>query len=336
MSFTENHQSSSSDGLKIPGLVRSQDSVEQLSFTSSSATPFPARAALLSDPESSPDLSDRDTMRQVAAMPDLISPPTPTPEAGSTRELLLQSQPAITRALTNTLSNGNTTSFRAPVVIRGGGKKTSVRPPQGRRHVIGIAAIVLLLVITVGTLFAVSPMGHEANMHLNPFSGSSGSLVDGGGNGNLRLVAQQATATAVVHQQVDGFDPNSGGGAPAISSSIAGSESWPLGVCTYWANLDYHNLTGYWVNWTGNAYQWAYGASMAGWVVSSTPKVYSIMVLQPGVQGASGFGHVAVVTGISGNIVHTSNMNWYAGGGWDIVSEYDFTVGPGVSFIWHR
>src|SRR5205807_9904023 len=110
---------------------------------------------------------------------------------------------------------------------------------------------------------------------------------------------------------------------------------WPLGVCTYWANYRYHALTGNWVTWTGNAYQWAAGAQLAGWHISNMPHVPSIIVLQPGVQGSSGFGHVAVVESASGNVAHTSTMNWYAnGGGWNIVSNYDFVAGPGVSFIW--
>jgi surface antigen len=54
------------------------------------------------------------------------------------------------------------------------------------------------------------------------------------------------------------------------------------------------------------------------------------------VQGASAYGHVAVVESlVNSTTVHTSNMNWYAnGGGWDRVSYYDFTTGSGVYFIW--
>jgi len=100
--------------------------------------------------------------------------------------------------------------------------------------------------------------------------------------------------------------------------------------------MRYHQLTGYWVPWLGNAYQWSYGAAASGWVVSSTPRVPSIIVLQPGVQGAGGYGHVAVVERInSDGSVYTSNMNWYSNGGWDIVSYVTFTRGPGVSFVSH-
>ena len=280
------------------------------------------------EPVSSADLADFDTARQPVSQAGVADPATPVP--GTTRALLMESQPAVTRALEQLQSN--TSSLRPPVIIQSAYAKPKglPRPPQGRRHVIGIAALILLLVITLGTLFAVSPLGHEAGLGFNPFS--SGSSMSQGPNGNLNLVAQQATATAIVHQQSDGFDPNAGSSGPVVTG---GPVSWPLGVCTYWANLRYHQLTGVWVTWRGNAYQWAAGARVAGWTVSSSPHVPSIIVLMPGVQGASGYGHVAVVESASGNTVHTSNMNWYAnGGGWDRVSYYDFTAGSGVFFIW--
>jgi surface antigen len=226
-----------------------------------------------------------------------------------------------------------TTASRPPVIIRGGqqGKAPFIRPPQGRRHVIGIAALLLLLVVSLGTLFAVSPLSRDVKSALGVQPGGGASIIQNTRSGTMDLVAQ-ATATAVVHQQNDGLDPTSNGGGPVV---VGSPRSWPLGVCTYWANLRYHQLTGHWVTWTGNAYQWAEGARLAGWTVSTTPHVPSIIVLMPGVQGASGYGHVAVVESANGNSAYTSNMNWYAnGGGWDVVSYYTFTAGPGVYFIW--
>ena len=69
------------------------------------------------------------------------------------------------------------------------------------------------------------------------------------------------------------------------------------------------------------------------------PHVPSILVLMPYVQGAYGYGHVAIVESEDDNaspiVVHTSNMNWFnGGGGWDRESNYDFTVGSGVYFVW--
>jgi surface antigen len=249
-----------------------------------------------------------------------------------TRVLRLDSQPGITRTLEEARPVPNTTASRPPMVIRGTNqpkRARSIRPPQGRRHVISIAGIGLLLVITLGTLLLASPIGQNvrATFSAQP---NGGGIVQNTPS-NMSLVAQ-ATATAVVHQQNDGYDPTSGGGGPVVTGS---PHSWPLGVCTYWANLRYHELTGNWVTWLGNAYQWADGARLAGWHVSTSPHVPSIIVLMPGVQGASGYGHVAVVESASGSSVYTSNMNWYAdGGGWDIESHYTFTAGSGVYFIW--
>lgn len=112
--------------------------------------------------------------------------------------------------------------------------------------------------------------------------------------------------------------------------------SWPYGYCTYWANARYHELTGNWVTWIGNAYQWVDGATQAGWHVSTSIHIPSIIVLMPGVQGASGYGHVAVAEKqVDSTTVYTSNMNWYTnGGGFGIVSYYNFSTGSGVYFIW--
>ena len=327
MSLTENQQQRSSGGLQIPGLVQSVDQVEQLAFTNNPTTPLP---------KATTHLDDVDTAESPAVSPANVGPATPAPDSlpGNTRALLLRSQPAATRALTESLPPAPTGSLRPPLVIRGDRTRTRhpIRPPQGRRHVIGIAALALLVLVTVGTMLAVSPLRQEAGWGFNPLSSGS-NLVKGDNPSNMNLVAQQATATAVTHQATDGYDPTSNGG-PIVNTS-GSPHFWPAGVCTFWANSRYHELTGYWVAWLGNAYQWAQGANLAGWHVSQTPHVHSIIVLMPGVQGASGYGHVAIVESVSGNVAHTSNMNWFAaGGGWDIVSYYDFTAGPGVYFVW--
>jgi len=153
-------------------------------------------------------------------------------------------------------------------------------------------------------------------------------------NNSPSLIAQQATAAVL---QQDGYDPGLGVGV--ITQPGAGSLSrFAFGQCTYWANMRYHALTGYWVPWLGNAYQWAYGASASGWIVSSKPNPNgpSIIVLQPGVEGAGYYGHVAIVEKINADgSVYTSNYNWYSNGGWDILSYVTFYPGSGVSFVWH-
>jgi surface antigen len=129
-----------------------------------------------------------------------------------------------------------------------------------------------------------------------------------------------------------------GGGLSANSDGTLGNvgfdDYFSAGQCTYWADYEYHRLTGYAVTWSGNAMDWAAGAAAAGWVVSSTPKVYSIIVLQPGVQGAgAGYGHVGVVESINADgSVNTTNWNVV---GYGVFSWETYKPGPGVSFIWH-
>jgi N-acetylmuramoyl-L-alanine amidase len=70
-----------------------------------------------------------------------------------------------------------------------------------------------------------------------------------------------------------------------------------------------------------------------GWHVSPSPVIGAIVNLQPGVQGAGGLGHAAVVERILSNgHVIASNMSW---GAYPYsVTNVEFTPGPGVTFIW--
>ncbi len=307
----DDRQSSVTGELQLPGQVSQFSPVEQLPFPSNSPfavkttrrleyTPPPATTGPLEPRASSPGIT--------GALPDIQTGALPTPFARST-----------------------TTSLRQPIVIRGTGKKSSgiARPPKGRRWVISASVVFLMMLITLGTALAVAPAGGEGGHSFNPFQFVS-NLVKSSSS-NPSLVAQQAaTATANIQHNNNSPPPGQyygGGGGP---------NRFAFGECTYWANMRYHQLTGYWVPWSGNAYQWAYGARASGWVVSSTPKVPSIIVLQPGVQGAGWLGHVAIVESINKDgSVSTSNFNWYNGGGWDILSYYTFHPGSGVSFAWH-
>lgn len=331
MKTAENYeQHKAQGGLNIPGLIQNEETVEQLAFTSSPTAPL-SEGPQTGGPQSS---ANHQLFALRPANGSSVNPETPAPD-NSLHALMLgpsvvQSPSQVrNHSLAGLTSLSGIGSARPPLVISGKGKRvTSIRPPQGRRHVISLAALGLLIVVTVGALLLSTPLGNEGGMHLNTLISSG--LFNSPHNNTMNVVSQQATATAVTHQQTDGYDPTSNGVV------VTGSPHyWPYGVCTYWANYDYHNLTGNWVTWTGNAYQWAYGAGLAGWTVSSSPHVYSIIVLQAYVQGAGYYGHVAIVTGINGNTVTTSTMNWYTnGGGYGIVSTATFTVGSGVSFIW--
>ncbi len=72
------------------------------------------------------------------------------------------------------------------------------------------------------------------------------------------------------------------------------------GNCTYWAAYKRQDILG---QFTGSAGQWAEKAEDAGFPVDSTPRVGDIMV-------SESMGHVAYVTGVSGNTIYVTEMNW--------------------------
>ncbi len=238
--------------------------------------------------------------------------------------------PATTRVLTGALSE--TAIPRVPVVIKGGMKKTLLFPPRApktRHPVASWLSMSLLFLVLMLTLFMGTPLGREVGLNPN-LSLFSNSLFSNHDNNTGNLIAQ---ATAVYFQNHDGYDPYATYGQTMTNGSV--SRPWPYGQCTYWANDRYQQLTGYWVPWNGNADQWVAGAKLAHWGYSQTPHLPSIIVLMPGTQSASIYGHVAVVESINPDgSVHTSNMNWGYRGSTHV--EYvDFTPGPGVYFVWH-
>lgn len=231
----------------------------------------------------------------------------------------------------------NTSTLRPPILIRSTGKKSrgTMRPPEGRRWVIHTSVTLALVLIAIGALFVVVPAGRDGEDGFNPFH-SFVSWIQGGSNiPNALAVQIAATATAVT---VDGKDTGNQNyaGLPTAPPGSSGYDGFTYGQCTYWADYLYHQLSGNWVPWAGDAWTWANGARTYGWIVSGTPHYPSIIVLQPGVEGAGPYGHVAVVIGINGDgSVNTSNWNWYAnGGGWAHTSYFTFRPGPGVSFVW--
>ena len=114
------------------------------------------------------------------------------------------------------------------------------------------------------------------------------------------------------------------------------NNSYPKGQCTWWADERYHQLTGYYVPWSANAKDWITGAQSNGWNVSSTPHVPSILVLQPGTQGADPtFGHVAIVEKVNADgSVYTSAQNVTGVQLVNGVAYLSYKPGNGVTFIW--
>ncbi|GCE25667.1 hypothetical protein KDA_11510 [Dictyobacter alpinus] len=232
---------------------------------------------------------------------------------------------------------------RPPILIPATQKRrpAPATPLQGRRLIVHGALSILSIFIAVGGVMALVPVDKSEHIYSTlsfPFYTTAVRK-----NDTALIQAQAATATAVT---VDGFDP--GGGrvyagvkAAPLDVHVSAIDSGSLrrffyGQCTYWANQRYHEETGHWIPWLGNAYQWAYQAPAYGWNISSTPNPHgsSIMVFGPYAEGAGAYGHVAVVERVNGDgSVLTSNWNW--NGDWATLTWHTFYPGRGISFLWY-
>ncbi len=119
------------------------------------------------------------------------------------------------------------------------------------------------------------------------------------------------------------------------NGSVGDGNTYPYPQCTWWASERYHQLTGVYVPWRGDAWMWVDGAQSSGWSVASQPKVGDIVVLQRGVQGVNAtYGHVGIVEGVNDDgSIEMSSMNW--GADPTQVAHTTITPGGGVSFL-HR
>ena len=251
-------------------------------------------------------------------------------------------------------ASGTLSTGRLPVVIPGMGRNApstaKLTPVQTKHRVIIHASVVFVLFVFIATsLITFLPLGKDGQAL--GFSGLLQSLgainmVNSTSKNSAQVAAQAATATAIT---TDGFDAGSANaqynallGAPGTDSADwAELGRFIYGQCTYWANMRYHQLTGYWIPWSGNAYQWSGNAAAYSppWIISSKPNPNgpSIMVFQPGVQYASwAYGHVAIVEKINADgSVLTSNWNVV---GYPFATEVDLTnyVTAGTAFVWHK
>ncbi|HET8992067.1 MAG TPA: LysM peptidoglycan-binding domain-containing protein [Candidatus Saccharimonadales bacterium] len=107
--------------------------------------------------------------------------------------------------------------------------------------------------------------------------------------------------------------------APSYSAASWGGPTYgyngyDFGYCTWYVATQVAVPS----NW-GNASSWAYYASLSGWNVSTTPTVGSIAQTA---LAAGGEGHVAIVDGVNGSMIHIRDMNNYGdGGGWGRVGS---------------
>ena len=118
--------------------------------------------------------------------------------------------------------------------------------------------------------------------------------------------------------QFDSRLPRCGTTGTRVYGQIASGNHGLGGQCTYGALEQWHNATGYYPLWTGDAKDWKNSAGAYGWMVVLDAQPRSIVVFQPSVQGADAtYGHVAWVESVEsrsdGLYVHILEMNASAG-----------------------
>jgi len=109
------------------------------------------------------------------------------------------------------------------------------------------------------------------------------------------------------------------------------------GQCTWWAEQEAVAYTGVWPALFGDAYQWAADAAANGWSVGYVPRIGSVVVFQPGFDGAFWpTGHVAWVTEFypDTGIVVISEMNFQGLGVVDSRAIADGVGNPGIEYIY--
>src|SRR5260370_1833183 len=132
----------------------------------------------------------------------------------------------LTQVLAHPALKDTTTSLRTPIVIKGTRKKGAPvsRDLQKKHHMVfSLLATLFLLLITGGTLFAISPLSREGGLNMNPLPTQGGSSLFQNQASHLAHLVPQATATAVSHQKADGYDPYAKGTVTVAHSSSTGS-----------------------------------------------------------------------------------------------------------------
>lgn len=101
--------------------------------------------------------------------------------------------------------------------------------------------------------------------------------------------------------------------------------------CTYFAEQRMAERTGMYIPVTGNAYQWATQARNGGWTVGASPAVNSVAVFPQNTFGSQ-YGHVAWVTGVSGNTLAIQDYNWNGVGAQ--MTNHTVQIPVGTQFIY--
>ncbi len=209
--------------------------------------------------------------------------------------------------------------------------------------------------------FAASPAQAASFRYYRGYSVQHGWLCYGWPNGALHCTTHwRRTASGALISYNPAWVPNVGGSSSRSGGSGGGSGGSAPGGVSQWAiPPGYHSYAmgdfagdpnhAYfgqctWYAWDRRkdrgvfvaAYRWTSVAASRGIPTGSAPAAGATAVFAPGVQGASGGGHVAHVERVlGGGWFLVSEMNFYFnGGGWGRVSYRYAHSGPGVSFVY--
>jgi surface antigen len=196
-------------------------------------------------------------------------------------------------------------------------------------------------VITVGALAAgvvvalAGPAQAAIGHHTYPVAGTNSTAVSGSRNGGTTdCSSRQQDNGGWYRSGISDFDRYFSGGAtcapagqttapatrPATTTNPSSSvtargatinyNEGYAGSCVFYALDRFHQRTGVYPKAFGDARYLATGAAASGWSTGSTPRINSLVVFQPGQNGAGGpTGHVAWVEQVSGNQIYISEMN---------------------------
>ncbi|MDR0614465.1 MAG: CHAP domain-containing protein [Lactobacillales bacterium] len=133
---------------------------------------------------------------------------------------------------------------------------------------------------------------------------------------------ESATSTIAV--------PKKGGITSGADMNWTVDHGFYWGQCTWYVNNIFnHRIPQTW----GNAATWSSAARADGRSVSAIPRTNSVVCYQPGCEGASVFGHVAVVTGVNSDGTYNISESNVEGLG-IISSRSNLKPGDGIEFIY--
>jgi hypothetical protein len=131
-------------------------------------------------------------------------------------------------------------------------------------------------------------------------------------------------------------------GATPLGQTVGSNPFVEDDFCTWYTEVRFHDYVinhpsmypaGHtYINVGGNAYQWRSSALQHGWTVTATPTANSIVVFQPGVEGAdSRNGHVAWVTAVRpGGRFTVAELNAFLSNG-----DYNSSYQPDINSYYH-